>query len=279
MPSSWLSTATRNVGSGLWSVISKLSSIVYTILWDTGLTLINIITPKKRLVATSWPEFVPPKATDSRSPCPALNALSNHAGIFPHDGRGITFKQMGDEVHKHYNFSRSFCYFVCSYIASILRRDYNTDSFDLSDIGVHNGIEHDGSITRYDTVRQPDQSKPDEKLIHDIISAPKEGKKLAAADVSRLLTTRLTHSKQTNGQFSLAFIHSFFAAANASTLLLIFGGELGDIKPFLLEERLPEDWSTKFRSRMGLTMGTFNSTVLRVLLGIDPSWKKVKKEE
>ena len=47
---------------------------------------------------------------------------------------------MADEVHKNYNFSRSFCYFVCSYIAGILRRDYNKDSFDLSDIGVHNGI-------------------------------------------------------------------------------------------------------------------------------------------
>lgn len=47
---------------------------------------------------------------------------------------------MADEVHKNYNFSRSFCYFVCSYIAGILKRDYKTDSFDMSDISVHNGI-------------------------------------------------------------------------------------------------------------------------------------------
>jgi hypothetical protein len=150
----------------------------------------------------------------------------------------------------------------------------------------------------YDTVEQPDQSKPAEKLIHDIINAPKDGKKLTAADVSRLITARLTHSKQTNGQFSLAFIHSFFGAAkyvtgqahlrviiiwrtnySASTLLLIFGGVLEDIKPFLLDEKLPAGWSTKFRSRMGLTIGAFNGTVLRVLLGVDPSWKKVKRTE
>lgn len=54
---------------------------------------------------------------------------------------------------------------------------------------------------------------------------------------------------------------------------------MDDIKTFLLEERLPEGWSTKFRSRMGLTMGRFNLTSLRVLLGIDPAWKTTKRFE
>jgi hypothetical protein len=60
---------------------------------------------------------------------------------------------------------------------------------------------------------------------------------------------------------------------------LIFGGKLEDIKPFLLEERLPEGWSTKYRARMGLTMAKFNSTSLRILLGVDPSWQKAKRLE
>ena len=47
-----------------------------------------------------------------------------------------------------YNFAPSFAYFVPNYIGKILTRDYNTDTINLSDISVHNGIEHDASLTR-----------------------------------------------------------------------------------------------------------------------------------
>ncbi|KAF8576036.1 heme-thiolate peroxidase [Ramaria rubella] len=270
----WISSAARNLGSGFWDTVSHFFGVAGTIFWDTGLSLINLITPKKRLLATQWPEYIPPTKTDSRSPCPALNALRC---LLPRDGKNITFKQLGDEVNKHFNFAPSFCYFVCNYMARILKRNYNTDTLDLNDLSVHNGIEHDGSITRYDTIVQPNQGIPDEGLINDLISASKDGKKLTPADLSRIITTRLSHSKRTNGQFSISSFQMFFAAANASTLLLILGGDIEDIKPFLLEERIPEGWSNKMRARAGLTMGAFNSTVSRVLLGIDPSWKKVKK--
>ena len=47
-----------------------------------------------------------------------------------------------------YNFAPSFAYFVPNYIGKILTRDYNKDTINLSDISVHNGIEHDASLTR-----------------------------------------------------------------------------------------------------------------------------------
>ena len=46
-----------------------------------------------------------------------------------------------------YNFAPSFAYFVPNYIGKILTRDYNKDTINLSDISVHNGIEHDASLT------------------------------------------------------------------------------------------------------------------------------------
>ena len=61
-------------------------------------------------------------------------------GILPHDGRDITFKQLGDEVVKYYNFSPSLSFFVSSYLARILKRNYYTDKLDLNDICVHNGM-------------------------------------------------------------------------------------------------------------------------------------------
>ena len=71
----WLSTATRTVASGIGGVVSYFFSIIYTLVWDTGLMFINLITPNKRVIPLDLPEYIPPKPTDSRSPCPALNAL------------------------------------------------------------------------------------------------------------------------------------------------------------------------------------------------------------
>lgn len=51
-------------------------------------------------------------------------------------------------------------------------------------------------------------------------------------------------------------------------MLTIFGGRIKDIEPILLEERIPEGWESRVRTRLGLTFATFNFTVGRVELGI-----------
>jgi len=65
--------------------------------------------------------------------------LTQLTGVLPHDGRNFTFKEMGDAVHKYYNCSPSFSYFICKYIAGVLKRKYS-DKLDLGDLCVHNGI-------------------------------------------------------------------------------------------------------------------------------------------
>jgi hypothetical protein len=69
-------------------------------------------------------------------------------GIIPRDGRNISFREVPAHIRATFNFSPSFSFFVCRYIAHILHRSYSTDRFDLSDIDVHNGIEHDASLFR-----------------------------------------------------------------------------------------------------------------------------------
>ncbi len=51
--------------------------------------------------------------------------------------------------------------------------------------------------------------------------------------------------------------------------MTIFGGRVEDLEVILKEERLPEGWESRVRNPWGLTFGAFNSTVLRVELGID----------
>ena len=139
-----------------------LLACVKTILWDIYLTIANKITPDARpgrLIPAGmpgaggkWPKFVPPKAGDSRCSCPALNAMANHgecpvqyaiaevtlisltrcSGILPHDGKNITFSEMGDKIHSTYNFAPSFCYFVPNFAANMLGRSYKKHTFNLA---------------------------------------------------------------------------------------------------------------------------------------------------
>ena len=69
-------------------------------------------------------------------------------GIIKRDGRSISFKELSGTIRSTYNFSPSFCLFVPRRIAHILDRSYGTGRFDLADIDVHNGIEHDASLVR-----------------------------------------------------------------------------------------------------------------------------------
>lgn len=62
---------------------------------------------------------------------------------------------------------------------------------------------------------------------------------------------------------------------SSSTMLTIFGGRVADLESLLNEERLPDGWESQVRKRLGLTFASFNSTVLKVALGIDE--KKYKE--
>jgi hypothetical protein len=57
-------------------------------------------------------------------------------------------------------------------------------------------------------------------------------------------------------------------------MLTIFGGEVDDLRPMLIEERFVEGWQPRILSRFGLTMAAFNGTVLPVEFGV----KKAKVE-
>ena len=69
-------------------------------------------------------------------------------GILPHDGKNIKFTELTEKIRATYNFAPSFCFFVPNFAANMLKRNYRKDTFDLADLDLHNGIEHDASLTR-----------------------------------------------------------------------------------------------------------------------------------
>ncbi|KAH9053581.1 Cloroperoxidase [Lactarius vividus] len=308
-------TALRRIGRGTFSRLFEAVFFVSLMSWDFSLAIINIFTFKRKIGKVTpkgtpgeggvWPEYIPPREGDSRCSCPALNAMANH-GIIPRDGRNISFKEISGQIRTTYNFAPSFCLYVPRFIAHILNRSYSTGHFDLADIDVHNGIEHDASLVRRDTFHQIHQGFPDGALVAALLkcaTGPPKGdtpsaseghlppnespyfnvvahvskattdfdmnRTLTPADLSRRLGERRRESKASNRQYSQDTGHKMFGSSNGSTLLTIFGGRLHDIHTLLTEERLPDGWESRVRDQMGLTLFAFNRTAIRVELGIE----------
>ncbi|KIJ98661.1 hypothetical protein K443DRAFT_680585 [Laccaria amethystina LaAM-08-1] len=253
--------------------------------WDFGLTLINFVTPSREVEHVTpaghpgeggkWPEYIPPKEGDSRCSCPALNAMANH-GILPRDGKNISFPEMNSTIRATYNFGPSFCFFVPNFAARMLKKSYGKDRFDLADLDFHNGIEHDASLTREDIHFVKDQGKPHLPFVRELLDSAsgkdKEGNVLLTlADLSRYSSKRRAESRANNPEFSLDLFHKMFGSSNSSTLLTIFGGRVSDLESILIDERLPEGWESRIRKPFGLTIASFQPTVLKVEFGIDES--------
>ncbi|KAG8220434.1 Chloroperoxidase [Butyriboletus roseoflavus] len=259
--------------------LSSISNAFYDasiLTWDLLLTLGNLVRFSRPVGSVTpeghpgyggtWPEYRPSQEGDSRSCCPALNAMANH-GIISRSGRGIKFTELPEHIHATFNFSTSYCHYACHYAARMLNKSYSRDTFDLEEISLHNGIEHDASLTRLDTALQPNQAVIHPPFIEELFSFA-TGKDAAGnplltlKDLSRILGKRRVESKATNKEYSLRFADRIFSSANASTISTIFGGRIDDLRTILLEERLPEGWESRVRKPYGLTMLTFNWTIL-----------------
>jgi len=264
--------------------------VVFT--WDAFLELGNLLVPNRkegRVVLEGrhgfqgkWPEYQPQSEGDSRCCCPALNALANH-GILPRDGRNISFKELNEAVRATYNFAPSFCYFVPKYAANMLNKDYNKDRFDLEELNLHNGIEHDASLTRLDHVFDKDQGRPHMPYVQELLDSASGKDKagnvlLTGRDLAHVCAKRRRDSKLHNPSFSLALIHRMFSSSNNCTLLTIFGGRYEDIRVFLTKEQLPDGWESRIRKVNGLTIAAFNTTVIPVEIRTASKTKALIKE-
>jgi hypothetical protein len=258
--------------------------------WDFGLEFVNVVTPRRKIghvtpegtpgAGGKWPEYVAPKEGDSRCSCPALNAMANH-GILPHDGKNIKFNELPDKIRAAYNFAPTFCFFVPNFAANMLKKNYKKDTFDLADLDLHNGIEHDASLTREDSALMPDQGRPHIPFVKELLASAsgkdKEGNVLLTPkDLSEYSAKRRVDARATNPDFTLGLFHKLFGSSNSSTLLTIFGGRVDDIESILIEERIPERWESRIRKRMGLTFAAFNLTVIKVERGINEKKYKAR---
>ncbi|KAG2356593.1 Chloroperoxidase [Suillus spraguei] len=278
---------------GFFEALSRLFFDVGILSWDVLLTLSNLVRRNRRIRHVTpqgqpgyggcWPEYRPPGETDSRCSCPALNALANH-GIISRSGRDISFVEVGNHIRATYNFSPTFCSFVPHFAARMLKKSYSKDTFDLKELDLHNGIEHDASLLRLDTAFQPDQSIKHVPFIEELLAAATSKDEagndlITTKDLSRMLGKRRAIARAVNKDFSLSFFHKIFGSTNAATLVTVFGGRVDHLHSFLLHERLPEGWESHIRQPYGMTLTTLNKTILKVELGVhEQDWAEAARE-
>lgn len=89
----FLTNALSRIFGGLASTASGIFTNICVFSLDVVLFLLNIVSFKRKVGKVTlsgnpgyggkWPEFIPPKEGDSRSACPALNAMANHGEHSP----------------------------------------------------------------------------------------------------------------------------------------------------------------------------------------------------
>jgi len=196
-----------------------------------------------------------PIATDSRSPCPILNSLANH-GYLPRDGKGITASMFAHALENALNMDTAFSNLLGYGALGVLTRV----SVDLVDLGKHNVLEHDASLTRVDAYFG-NQTVLNRTLLGQFINQSKNGKFLDPDDVGEYQKIRQTDSKSHNPEYSFGWFPSTVAAGEPALFLRVFGDKGGaaddtsyytitidDVNSIFGKEELPKGWVRKIDS-------------------------------
>ncbi|EIN03840.1 Cloroperoxidase [Punctularia strigosozonata HHB-11173 SS5] len=151
--------------------------------------------------AFSW---TPPGPTDSRSPCPALNTLSNYH-ILPHNGKNISLGQLVSGLRVAYNLSTPLCYILAltGLIACGTFRFVGLApswTLDLENLALHNRIEHDASIVHADAAPHAKYAprQVDPTLYHEFVASCPPGGMTKEDFVRARVRRELTLSKPLN---------------------------------------------------------------------------------
>ncbi|GFF36880.1 conserved hypothetical protein [Aspergillus udagawae] len=274
-----LFTTTVGILRRLINLLIALASVLLFAVWltirDLYYCIANLFLPRRHVGSVVpfdhpghggvWPQFQAPiQATDSRSPCPALNALANH-DILPRSGKHISYKQLSHAIQHAYNLAPSL---ADQLTASAYQLDQGRGWIDLQDLSALNVIQHDASFTRTFLIRIS-------RAGHKFLSHASNGKSLSLDDVVYFSGLRRAECRRTNGQYSMtwSFLHQFFGSGNNALIYSIFGGDVTDLRVWLAEERFPDQWEPKNREARGHTILQAMSTTLIIELNINERQK------
>jgi len=189
--------------------------------------------------------FVPPTDTDSRTPCPGLNALANH-GFIPHDGKAITPDNLKQNLMSVYGVTLAFAttlvesgWQACGKFTAGKKAPT-----DLHEFAKHNKIEHDVSLAHADAAPGEEYAPvtTDQGILQDLISKSADGQILTLEEIAQFRVAR-----EDAAPVPLSKIHQTTAPAEACVVLQRFGDTetvpVADVQTFLGESRIPDSYT------------------------------------
>ncbi|CDO71340.1 hypothetical protein BN946_scf184908.g98 [Trametes cinnabarina] len=199
--------------------------------------------------------YCPATPGDSRSPCPALNALANH-GYLPHDGRNLTAPQLVHAIREVYGLSLPF---ACILAYGGVARCGTKGKLNLHDLAAHNVVEHDGSLVHADAGKGEKYAPTnvDPVLLRQLLDTSSEDyltlEDLTQAQVNRQASSPPLHTLQSvvsKGELDLILEVFGIPASVGASQSLISNEQVEDklvvpksfLEQWLGEERLPGGW-------------------------------------
>ena len=226
-------------------------------------------------------QYSPVKPSDTRSPCPAINALANH-GYLPRDGRNVHPAEVLDGMN-HLGLG-AFLAYIFTHPIFLVEQKANTkqeaswwdaiahpfnhalaffgmrkpDQIDqngtpilnIDQLALHNVVEHDVSLTRHD-FGQGDNLSPQPDLIEELLQASSNGKTITIDDFVKLRKRRYEEQKKNNPELDFGPFRLQLACTEVALILKVLGNgkevPVSYVRAFFKEGRLPQEegWSKR----------------------------------
>ncbi|KAI1379540.1 Chloroperoxidase [Hypoxylon crocopeplum] len=202
---------------------------------------------------------------DLRAPCPMLNTLANH-GFLPHDGKDITEEDtikglaalnIDEELSK-----------LMHKFAVTTNPTPNATTYSLHNLGRHNVLEHDASLSRSDAYFA--DPSPFNQTVFDQTRSYWKGPIVDLKESARARVARLETSNATNPTFSLSDLGKTFGLGEIAAYTAVFGDISAGttikapLEYFFKHERLPVKLGWK-KPGVLLTQTEFTTMLQRVV--------------
>ncbi|KAL1837207.1 hypothetical protein VTJ49DRAFT_4158 [Mycothermus thermophilus] len=195
------------------------------------ISVLPLITP----AFAGFHDWKPPGKNDVRAPCPMLNTLANH-GFLPHHGKDLTRQQVVDALYNGLNVDKSAGSSLFDF-ALMTSPEPNATTVSLDDLGRHNILEHDASLSRTDAYFG-DVLKFNKTIFAETKRHWGRGKILDVPAAARARLGRIQTSKATNPEYTMSELGDVFTYGESIAYLIV----LGNIKTGKAPRRLVEYW-------------------------------------
>ncbi|KAF1973328.1 Cloroperoxidase [Bimuria novae-zelandiae CBS 107.79] len=150
-----------------------------------------------------------------------LNTLANH-GYLPHSGRGITLERTIHALDTALNINQDIARNLFGFALTTNPEGNTTGVFSLENLGTHNVLEHDASLSRADYATTLDSVSFNETVFAET-QAYFTTTDITVQQAADARLARYLASQRTNPDYNMSSLGDIFSAGESAAYLFIMG--------------------------------------------------------